>query len=274
MSDDAPSHSGSYRRRRVLGALGAAAAASLAGCGASTNSSPGDPSDKQVPPPTVDAPDRWRLTTPESEPRLLQKGSTFALDYQAVGHIRRYEDQQLRTRIREETFGEVDRPFAVAFAARIDIFPGLASVGTGFVNDQINESLRTELQDAMRAFGVQNVQRQAPMDASNTPAGEVQVITGEYPIDPVSIDASEIPHSDRNKIEFGGGTLPIKGIIGRWKTDGSIMAGGAVYPNGQFAASNTIEMSAAISLTLDIDLRLRPQRRERQALSFIDSISR
>lgn len=258
----------------MLGTLGAAAASSLTGCGASTSSSPGEPSDKQVPPPTVDAPDRWRLTTPDSEPYLLKKGSTLAVDYFAVGHIRRYEDQQLRRRIREETFGEVDRPFAVAFAARIDIFPGLASVGTGFVNDEINESLRTELQSAMREFGVQNVQQQAGMDAPDTSAGGFQVITGEYPIEPVSIDVSEIPHSDRSEIEFGGGTVPIKGIIGRWKTDGSIMAGGAVYPNAQFADSATIEMSEAISVTLDIDLRLRPGRREQQALSFVDTISR
>jgi hypothetical protein len=202
------------------------------------------------------------------------KEGNVGVDYEAIGHIRQYEDTRLRNRIKQETFGEVDRPFAAAFAARVDIFPEMAANASGLFGGEISNALRSQLRSAMKNFGVQGVQQQADMSANAMQAGSFQVITGEYPIEPVSIDAGGIPYSDRDELEFGGGALPIKGIIGRWKDDGSIMAGGAVYPNGPFMDQAEVEMSDAISLTLDIDLRLRPRQREQQALSFVDGISK
>ncbi|MEA5387140.1 hypothetical protein VB779_08765 [Haloarculaceae archaeon H-GB11] len=82
-----------------------------------------------------------------------------------------------------------------------------------------------------------------------------------------------MPHSDKDTLKFGGGTLPIKGIVANWKSNGSILAGGGVYPDGPFRETETIEMSNAISLNIDIDLHLQPAKRQNQVLEFVRSIS-
>lgn len=259
-------------RRQVLATLATVGGVGLAGCGSTTDSSVGEPSEKDVPAPSVDTGDRWELTTPDSQSRVLKKGSVLGLDYQAVGHINRYEDTKLRSRIRDDTFKEVDRPFAAAFAARVDIFPSQASFATDLVGD-IDETMTTNLKQSMQEFGVQNVQENGTMSVSNAPVSEVTQLVGEYQIEPVVIDNIDIPHSDKEQLQFGGGTLPIKGIVGNWKSDSSILVGGGVYPDGRFDQKRDIEMSDAITLSIDIDLHIRPRQRQKDVVNFLRSVS-
>jgi len=260
-------------RRRMLAALGVASSSALAGCGSTSDAEVGETSTKDVPAPTVDSSQRWSLVTPNSKPRLLQKGSLAVLDYTAHGHVVRYEDSKLRQRISKETFGEIDRPFVTAFAARIDIFPSELSRVSELRSGKIDDAIRANLTSAMQAFGVQNIQDAGMMNAPRTPAKELMVVRGEYPLREVSIRGIDIPHSDRNELTFGGGTLPIKGVAGRWKSDGSILAGGGVYPAGDFEDSQTISMSNAIELSVSVDLEIGWQRRESDVLEFVRSIS-
>ncbi|MBX0346586.1 hypothetical protein [Haloarcula pellucida] len=261
------------KRRHLLTALGATGISALAGCGSTSDADIGSPSDKDVPAPSVDASDRWELTTPDSKPRLLKKGSVGPLNYTAHGHVTRYEDVQLRKRVSDSTFGEIDRPFAVAFAARVDVFPSTFSAATGLQSGEIDSAILNNLKNAMSDFGVQNVQQSAPMDAPDTPPAQFQVVRGEYPISEVTIEDVDIPHSNRSQLSFGGGMLPIKGIAGRWKSDGSILAGGGVYPDADFDATEKVSMSDAISMSVDVDLNLQPARRESQILNFVRNIS-
>ncbi|NIC00995.1 hypothetical protein [Halobacterium sp. R2-5] len=262
-------------RRRLLAGIGVAGSSALAGCGGSSNAEVGESSDKDVPAPEVDAVDRWTLKTPNSEPRLLLEGSAaFVVDYTAHGHTVRYEDTHLRERIKEDTFGEIDRPFAVAFASRVDVFPSHLSIATRLKNGEIRKSIRDHLTSAMREFGVQNIQTDGTMDASNTSAGEFPVVRGEYPLEEVTISGVDIPHSDQDELTFGGGTLPIKGIAGRWKSNGSILAGGGVYPADDFEDSQNVSMSDAIELSVSVDLDMGWQQREQDVLDFVQSISR
>ncbi|MDQ2072820.1 hypothetical protein RBH20_09765 [Haloarcula sp. H-GB4] len=260
-------------RRHFLSILGAAGTSALAGCGSTSDTDVGSPSDKDVPAPSVDTKERWQLTTPDSSPRLLQKGSVGPVKYTAHGHVTQYEDVQLRQQVSDSTFGEIDRPFAVAFAARVDIFPDTFSMATGLQSEKIDSAILGNLKSAMNDFGVQNVQQSGTMDAQNTPAETFEVVRGDYPIQEVTIDGVDIPHSDRNKMSFGGGTLPIKGIAGRWKSNGSILAGGGVYPDADFEESDQVSMSDAISMSVNVDLDLQPNRRESQILNFVRSIS-
>ncbi len=245
----------------------------MAGCSSTSDADVGAPSEKEVSAPSVDSGERWKLTTPESETRLLQKGGWGPIKYTAHGHVTQYEDSTLRKRIREDTFGEIDRPFAVAFAARVDIFPSSYSRATVLQSGEIDKSILNNLKSAMSNFGVQNIRDDGTMLATNSSAGEFQVVRGEYPIQKVTIDGVNIPHSDREKLSFGGGTLPIKGIAGRWKSEGSILAGGGVYPAENFADEEAVEMSDAISMSVDINLNLQPRKREAQVLDFVRSIS-
>ena len=258
-------------RRTYLATIGAAGVAMTAGCGSATDIEKGEPSSKDVPPPSVNPADKWTLRTPESEPRLLRKGSISFLDYQAVGHIQEYEDSQLRNRIAEDTFGEVDRPFAVAFCGRIDIFPSAASIASGLVSD-IDETMVENLETSMTNFGVENLQETNTTTISGV-SSDFRTVVGDYQIEPVTIEGIDVPHSDRSQLQFGGGSLPIRGIIGNWKADGSILVGGGVYPDGHFSQSEEIRMSDAISLSVNIDLQLRPHQREQDIFEFVRSIS-
>ncbi|GCF16012.1 hypothetical protein Harman_39470 [Haloarcula mannanilytica] len=231
----------------------------------------GKPSEKDVPAPSVQAGNRWSLQTPDSEPRLIVEGEKAFLNYQAVGHIKRHEDTVLRDRIKESTFGEVDRPFAAGFCGRIDIFPNRLSFASGLVAD-VDERMLSRLKTAMEDFGVQNVTEEGTQSATNIP-GDLQVVIGDYQIEPVVIEGVDIPHSDRTTLKFGGGALPIKGIVANWKEGGSILAAGGVYPNGPFRQSRQVEMSDAIQLGISIDLDISPPEREQQALDYIRSVS-
>ncbi|MBX0297657.1 hypothetical protein [Haloarcula nitratireducens] len=224
-----------------------------------------------MPPPTVETGDTWSLITTDSQPRLITEGSKLFINYQAVGHINRYENAQLRNRIKQNTFGEVDRPFAVSFCGRVDIFPNSVSFASDLVAD-VDGRMLERLKQAMSDFGVQNVTESGTQTAAGIPA-DLQVVEGEYQIDPVEIQGLDIPHSDTSRLEFGGGTLPIKGIVTNWKSEGSILAAGGVYPTGQFRDSHTVEMSDAINLTVNVDLSIAPNKREQQALEFIRSVS-
>lgn len=259
------------RRRKFLAALGAAGAATLAGCGSSTDTPVGEPSTKNVPAPTVDSAKRWKIITPDSQPRVVVKGSFGPFNYQAVGHVNKYEDKRLRRRIREDTFGEVDRPFAVAFSARIDIFPSEVSLASGIVANVDKEMLK-DLKRSMKEFGVTNLEEKGRLVPTST-SKTFQQVVGDYKIQPVVIDGVDIPHSDKTRLKFGGGKLPIKGIVANWKSDGSILAGGGVYPAGPFRESEEIEMSDAISINISVDLNLEPTQRKRQLLEFVRGIS-
>ena len=259
-------------RRTILATLGTAGVSALAGCGSATDSSIGEPSEKVVPAPSVETGNRWKLITPKSKSRILQKGSIIFLDYQAVGHINRYEDNILRRRIREDTFGEVDRPFSIAFCGRIDVFPSSVSLASSIVGST-DESILENLKSAMREFGVTNIRDVGSRTFPDAP-GEFKQVVGEYHIDPVIIEGVDLPHSNRDRLRFGEGTIPIKGIVTNWKSDGSILVGGGVYPDGPFRETEEITMSNSISLSINIDLHLQPQQREAEIVDFVRSISR
>lgn len=260
-------------RRQILASLGVAGSTALAGCGSSTDTEMGEPSDKDVPPPTVETGDQWRETTPDSQPVVLEKGTVAFVDYTAVGHIKQYENSQLRQRISEQTFGEIDRPFMVAFAGRIDLFPGAASLGTALKSDEIRDALISNLKGSMAEFGVENIDDGGTMERPKTDAETWHRVTGEFPIEPVAVEGVDIPHSDKSALEFGGKNIDITGIVGRWKEDGSILAAGGVYPSQPYRETEEIEMSEAISLSVSIDLGLDPEQLERDLFRFIKSIS-
>ncbi|WP_225333496.1 hypothetical protein [Halomicrobium urmianum] len=270
---DASGTDGWMRRRELLATLGSAGTVALAGCSSTSDADVGEASDREVPPPSVETGDRWELVTPDAEPRLLRTGSAGPVDYAAVGHVRRYEDARLRGRVAEATFGEIDRPFAVAFAARVDVFPSTLSAATGFLSDEIDAAVRENLADAMDEFGVRNVGEAGTRSVPDAPVEEVTVVRGEYPIPEVTVDGVEIPHSDAEQFTFGGGTLPIEGVAGRWKSDGSILAGGGVYPAENYVDGETVALSDAISMEVTVDLRLEPDRVESRVLEFVRGVS-
>lgn len=124
----------------------------------------------------------------------------------------------------------------------------------------------------MTNFGVENL-REANTATISGVSSDFRTVVGDYQIEPVTIEGVDVPHSDRSRLQFGGGSLPVRGIIGNWKADGSILVGGGVYPDGPFTQSKEIQMSDAISLSVNIDLQLRPHQREQDLFKFIRSIS-
>ncbi|WP_226021841.1 hypothetical protein [Halomicrobium salinisoli] len=270
---DASGSGRTTRRRELLATLGSAGAVAVAGCGSTTDAEVGAAADREVPAPSVTKGDRWELTTPNSEPRLLRKGSAGPVNYTAVGHVRRYEDAKLRDRVAESTFGEIDRPFAVAFAARVDVFPSTLSAATGFMSEELDAAVRENLTDAMDEFGVENVREAGTRSVSDAPVEEFAVVRGEYPIPEVTVEDVEIPLGNVDEFTFGGGRLPIEGIAGRWKSDGSILAGGGVYPAENYVDSETVELSDGISMEVTVDLGLRPDRIESRVLEFVRGVS-
>lgn len=260
-------------RREVLAGLGVTGATALSGCGSNVQAAQGEASDKEVPPPDVREPDGWVVASKDTQPRVFKKGKEFGLEYTAVGHTRQYENKQLRKRVREETFGNFDRPLLVASASRIDFFPDYAHVGTSFKTSEIEQAVKSKLKSRMAEAGIQNVRYDEKHIWTNGPGTHYFTFKGHYQVPEFKVEDVEIPHSPKESFTFESEHLPIKGIAAYHKDGTHLVAGGGVFPNGPYEKHKEVELSGGVKLEVNVDLELRPDRYESEVLDFIGNIS-
>lgn len=259
-------------RRKFLAASAAAGAVVTAGCGGKVETSPGEASDKDVPAPSVNVPDGWELTTPNSESVVFDKGEDFGINWTAVGHTNLYENVKLRNRIKEETFGRINRQLMVGFASRIDFFPTYAHLGTGFKQDTIDSQIRSKMQSQMKGFGLKEItyQGESQRMGSSNPSS-YHKWTGKYPIEEISIEDVNIPHVEKDSFTIGGEDLEIAGIAAVWKEGTHLLAAGGVYPAERYSEREKWDVSGAVHLSLQIEMGFRPNLYDRQIKSIMDS---
>lgn len=261
-------------RRQFLAASAAAGTTAIAGCGGKVETAPGEDSNKEVPAPSVDVPDGWKLTTPDSQPVVFDKGKDFGINWTAVGHTNLYENVKLRNRIKQETFERVDRPLMVAFASRVDFFPTYAHLGTRFKQDTIDSNIRSQMRSQMEEFGLKEIaykgesQRMGESDPSS-----YHKWTGKYPIKEIQIDDVEIPHVQKDSFTIGGQDLTIAGLAAVWKEGTHLLAAGGVYPAEPYGEEEQWDVSGAVHLSLQIEMGFRPNFYKNQIQSIMDSVN-
>ncbi|WP_396613986.1 hypothetical protein ACH9L7_19825 (plasmid) [Haloferax sp. S1W] len=260
-------------RREFLATSAVAGTGLIAGCGSQIEASPGENSDKDVPAPSVDIPDGWEVTTPNSKPIVFVEGKDLGVSWTAVGHTKLYENKKLRERIKQETFGKIDQTLMVAFASRIDFFSSIAHLGTSFQQETINSEVRSQMRDRMTEFGLTEVTYKGEVQREEeTNPSKFHKWTAYYPVDEIPVNDVDIPNVEKDSFTIGGKNLKIGGLAGVWKEGKSLLAAGGVYPADYYNERQEWDVSGAIHLSLDIEMGFQPTNYNHQIKSIMDSV--
>ena len=241
-------------RRRFLAAAGSLGIASLAGCSA-VQGAPRPP----VVPEGLLRDGGWELVD-ESRQQAFEQ-SVVGVSFTATTTTRRYEDRRLAREVTEKTLGEVTGEMSTFFATAVTFDPDLTNlpggVGRAQLLDRTEENARSQFESQMRSAGLTEV--------SQADTGDFDVATGEsarstvyeaaFPFDGFAFDVT-----DDASIAVEGGTIPVEGHLAVWYHDGAVLVSGGAFPAGSYADTTTKELSAAVSVTVDIDLGLTPER--------------
>jgi hypothetical protein len=255
-------------RRTYLATSLGAAAVGLSGCSSFTAAA-------SVPRPVVPA-DRlesngWAETADES-------GTIFSNDYgpvtvEGVQHTLRYEDAALRQRVADRTLGEVDTALAVFFATRIDFSPNLdnlpGGIGRAEIISEVRSSAREQFEQQMRSQGL--------TDIETTGTGSIDIDTGEtadtdnigavFPFDGLAFDVT-----DTESVEIPATDVDIEAVLGVWHHGDFVIVSGGAYPATNFAQTTETELSEGISVSVDVDLGLEPERYREAVRSLVAGV--
>ncbi|SFR50333.1 DUF6517 family protein [Halogeometricum limi] len=169
-----------------------------------------------------------------------------------------YEDAALREEIAEKTLGQASSQFATFFATRVTFDPDLTSLPAGAgrqqLLDQVESQSRQQFQNRLKDAGL------APVERVNTGTFEVASGTSarltEYEAT-FAFEGFGVTVGDED-ITVEGGEIPVAGHLAAWIANDSVLVSGGAYPAANFARTMEQSPSAAIDLTVDIDLGLTP----------------
>jgi hypothetical protein len=156
--------------------------------------------------------DGWALSEQTSE-------TVFKLSAASItGHTRVYEDERLRTVVREATDGELDRTWRFFFAMRLSFSPSLPpGVGPmavfGTVASEADKTFVSDLQE--RGFRDVSKSRRERIRVDSSDRARLRTYSATVDVD--------IP---------GEGVRPLDtaGFMAVWTTDGSFRLAGGAYP--------------------------------------------
>ncbi|MFB6156031.1 MAG: hypothetical protein ABEJ22_09055 [Haloferacaceae archaeon] len=253
-------------RRRFLAAAGSLGIASLAGC-AAVSGSPRPP----VVPERELRDGGWKLVDESQEQAFEQAIAGFT--FTATTTTRRYVDQRLADDVTEKTLGEVAGEMSTFFAAAVTFDPDLTNLPGGAgreeLLDRTEENARREFESQMERAGLTNV--------SQTDTGSFDVDTGEtarlttyeadFPFEGFSFDVT-----NDASVDVEGDAIPVEGLLAVWYHDRAILVSGGAFPASNYADTTTKDLSDAVTVTVDIDLGLTPQRYREELRSLMRQV--
>lgn len=254
------------QRRRFLALSGAGALTTLAGCSSALGS---------VAAPVVPA-DRleeggWTLED-EYEATVFEK-AFGPVTIEAKSHSLVYDDEALRAEIREKTLDRVDGTMAMFAATRIGFSPNLADLPGGVATDEIVDrteaAARSQFVSQMETAGLENVE-QVDTGSLSVDTGEDARLTtfeAEFPFDGV-----DFPVTDDRSISLSGSPIDVAGDLAVWPHDESVLVAGGAYPAANVAETVTEDLSDAITVTVEVDLGLRPDRYREEIRSLVGAV--
>ncbi len=189
----------------------------------------------------------------------------------AVTSTEIYYDTELRRDVKADTMGNFDQDLSTFFATRVDFDPELttipiiSSMVMGEVKDDTQEQFETQLEDA----GMVNVREtdKSSLTVDTGETAEVYEYSAEYRFRDI-----EVPVTDGKTMTIQGDTMRVNGILAIWKHGDDVMAAGGVYPAEDFETSTTTDLTDAITVSVDIDLGLQPQRYRNELVNLIKTV--
>jgi hypothetical protein len=253
-------------RRRFLAAAGLLGIASLAGC----SSVQGAPRQPVVPEQEL-RDGGWTLVDESREQAFEQ--SIAGVTFTATTTTRRYEDRRLARDVTEKTLGQVSGEMSTFFATAVTFDPDLTNLpggaGRAELLDRTERNARSEFEAQMESAGLTGVAR--------TGTGELEVATGEtarvtryeaaFPFEGFGFDVT-----DDATISVDGGTIPVEGLLAVWYHNRAILVSGGAFPAGNYASTTKEDLSSAVTVTVDVDLGLTPERYRSELRSLVTQV--
>ncbi|WP_336022401.1 hypothetical protein [Halobellus salinisoli] len=172
-----------------------------------------------VPPPTLDVPDGWRLVSEELTTPFDVRVVTV------IANTRIYEDVGLRERLDDVT--DSDATWRFVFASRLRIRP--AKPPSGALSRLVTDRANSRFVDVLGERGFESIER---ADAHRLDLGAGQTAAG----DAVSGDASEGSSRTaatryRARVRLDDRSIPVEAYFAAWPAgDGEFLLGGGAYP--------------------------------------------
>lgn len=254
-------------RRDFLAVTGAGTLATLAGC----SSALGSVAAPAVPTDPLES-GGW-VQRDESQETVFEEGYG-PITLEAKSHTLVYGNQALRSDIREKTLQRVDDQIAMFAATRIQFSPNLADlpgdIATEPIIDQTETASRSQFVSQMEDAGLEEVQ-QTDTGTLAVDAGEdARLTTYEASF---SIDEVNFPITDDQSIALPASSITVAGDLAVWKHGESVLVAGGAYPAENVDQTVTEDLSDAISVTVDVDLGLEPNRYREDVRSLIKAIA-
>jgi uncharacterized protein YceK len=261
-------------RRLFLAALGTTSTTALAGCLSVTNTTSSE-ADISVRAAEVSGRqlnnNGWQKVA-ELEQKVLDRKFAF-VDIEVYSHTTQYEDRALRRRLREGTMGFFDATVMQFFTSRIEVVPALDElpfgVGLDTIMGLVQASAESQLKSQMDEQGLKNIRegQTGSININNGPQAWLKTYSAdfEYP-------SMEFPITDDQKLTIPSDSLSVWGALSAWKSEDSILVAGGACPAQEFTQSLTRGVTELITVTVDIDLRLRPEQLKREIRNLIRTV--
>ena len=261
-------------RRLFLAALATSSTAALAGCLSVTNTSRSE-ADISVRAAEVSGgqlnDNGWQKVA-ELEQKVLDRDFAF-VDIEVYSHTTQYEDMALRRRLREGTMGFFDASVMQFFASRIEVVPAIDEIPFGIGLDTImglvQASAESQLKGQMEEQGLNNIRegRTESININNGPQTLLKTYFADF-----TYPSMEFPVTNDQRIKIPADSLSVWGALSAWKSEDSILVAGGVCPAQEFTESLTKEVTDLITVTIDIDLQLRPEQLQQEIRNLIRTV--
>lgn len=191
----------------------------------------------------------------------------------AVQHTLQYQDAELAQTVADRTLGQVQTALSVWFASRIDFSPNLdnlpAGVGQEQIVDQVRANARNQFEQQMQNQGLTGIEQTGTgsIDVDTGETAETVDLTAVYPFEGISFDVSE-----SESVEIPPTDIAIDAVLAVWHHGDYVLVSGGAYPAENFAQSIDSDLSAGISVTVDVDLGLEPEAYREEVRSLIAGV--
>jgi hypothetical protein len=253
------------QRRSFIAALGAGALATTAGC----QTAVGSVALPEVPTEKLQA-GGWKKHSEVTDETVFEQDYDV-LTVEAVASSVTYGDKALRTQVSEDTLGAVDTDLALFSATRMDMAPSVDELGPiqEQLTDRIQSAAVSQLVDRMAEAGVENVQQTdtGTIEVAGGATADLIELSGTY-----ATPAMEFPVQADRTITIEGTELPIDALLAVWPADGNYLVAGGAYPAANVAQTTETALTDAISVTVDVDLGLRPDAYREELLELVGNV--
>lgn len=193
---------------------------------------------------------------------------------EAVSHTLQYVDEQLQDRVANRTLDQIRTALSVFFATRVDFSPNLdnlpAGVGQAELLSEVRANARESFEQQMRSQGLTDIEQSGTgtIDIDTGETAETVQLSAVFPFDGISFDVT-----DDASVEIPPSDIDISALLAVWHHGDYVLISGGAYPAQNFDRVVENALSEGITVTVDVDLGLRPDQYRTEIRDLVSGVS-